>query len=43
MQKLKEKQRLVLRLYYFEDMKLKEIGVHLSITESRVSQIYLKL
>ena len=39
MQKLKEKQRLVLRLYYFEDMKLKEIGVHLSITESRVSQI----
>ncbi|MAD60171.1 MAG: FliA/WhiG family RNA polymerase sigma factor [Myxococcales bacterium] len=39
MQRLKEKQRLVLRLYYFEDMKLKEIGVHLSITESRVSQI----
>jgi RNA polymerase sigma factor for flagellar operon FliA len=39
MLQLKEKQRLVLRLYYFEDMKLKEIGVHLNITESRVSQI----
>ena len=39
MLQLKEKQRIVLRLYYFEDMKLKEIGVHLNITESRVSQI----
>ena len=39
MQKLKERQRIVVRLYYFEEMKLKEIGEHLNITESRVSQI----
>jgi RNA polymerase sigma factor FliA len=39
MQKLKERQRIVVRLYYFEEMKLKEIGSLLNITESRVSQI----
>ena len=37
--KLKERQRIVLRLYYYQEMKLKEIGKHLNITESRVSQI----
>lgn len=36
---LRERHQTVLRLYYYEDMKLKEIGQHLNITESRVSQI----
>ena len=36
---LRDRHQTVLRLYYFEDMKLKEIGEHLNITESRVSQI----
>ena len=36
---LPEKQRLVLSLYYFEDLNLKEIGQVLDVTESRVSQL----
>ena len=38
-QTLKERQQVIVRLYYYEDMKLREIGEHLNITESRVSQI----
>ncbi|MCT4642828.1 MAG: FliA/WhiG family RNA polymerase sigma factor [Bacteriovoracaceae bacterium] len=37
---LPEKQRLVLSLYYFEDLNLKEIGQVLEVTESRVSQLH---
>jgi RNA polymerase sigma factor for flagellar operon FliA len=37
---LPEKQRLVLSLYYYEDLNLKEIGKVLSVTESRVSQLH---
>lgn len=37
--KLKERDRLVLSLYYFEGLKLHEIGAMLGVTESRISQI----
>ena len=37
---LPEKQRLVLSLYYYEDLNLKEIGRILRVTESRVSQLH---
>ena len=37
---LPEKQRLVLSLYYYEDLNLKEIGKILRVTESRISQLH---
>ena len=37
---LPEKQRLVLSLYYYEELNLKEIGRILNVTESRVSQLH---
>jgi RNA polymerase sigma factor for flagellar operon FliA len=39
-QELPEKQRIVLSLYYYEDLNLKEIGEVLEVTESRVSQLH---
>jgi len=39
---LPEKERLVVTLYYFEEMTLKEIGLVLGVSESRVSQIHSK-
>lgn len=39
-EELPERQRLVLSLYYFEDLNLKEIGQVLRVTESRVSQLH---
>jgi RNA polymerase sigma factor for flagellar operon FliA len=39
---LKEQERIVLTLYYFEEMKLHEIADVLDLTESRVSQIRSK-
>ena len=39
---LPEKERMVLALYYYEGMMLKEIGTIIGITESRVSQIHTK-
>ena len=36
---LPERDRLVMALYYQEEMNLKEIGLTLNVTESRVSQI----
>src|SRR5208282_4723925 len=39
-EELPEKQRLVLSLYYYEDLNLKEIGRVLDVTESRVSQLH---
>jgi RNA polymerase sigma factor for flagellar operon FliA len=40
LQNLPERQRLVMTLYYYESLTLKEIGQMLTITESRVSQIH---
>ncbi|TNC81957.1 MAG: RNA polymerase sigma factor FliA [Oleiphilus sp.] len=37
---LPERERLVLSLYYEEELNLKEIGLVLSVSESRVSQIH---
>lgn len=39
---LPEKERLMISLYYYEELTMKEIGAVLSITESRVSQIHSK-
>jgi RNA polymerase sigma factor for flagellar operon FliA len=39
---LPEKERLVISLYYYEELTMKEIGEILQITESRVSQIHTK-
>lgn len=41
-QSLPEKEKLVVALYHFEELTLKEIGVVLDISESRVSQIHSK-
>jgi len=40
--KLKEQERIVLSLYYFEELKLHEIATVLGVTESRISQIRSK-
>jgi RNA polymerase sigma factor for flagellar operon FliA len=40
--RLKEQERIVLSLYYFEELKLHEIATILELTESRVSQIRTK-
>jgi RNA polymerase sigma factor for flagellar operon FliA len=37
---LPEKERLVLTLYYYEELTMKEIGGILKVTESRVCQIH---
>ncbi|MFW5870217.1 MAG: FliA/WhiG family RNA polymerase sigma factor [Candidatus Sumerlaeota bacterium] len=39
---LPEKERLVISLYYYDELTMKEIGEVLDITESRVSQIHTK-
>ncbi|MBN2333722.1 MAG: FliA/WhiG family RNA polymerase sigma factor [Deltaproteobacteria bacterium] len=39
---LPERERLVLSLYYFEDLNLKEIGMILGVSESRVCQLRTK-
>jgi RNA polymerase sigma factor for flagellar operon FliA len=39
-EELPEKQKVVLSLYYYEDLNLKEIGKILDVTESRVSQLH---
>lgn len=39
---LNEQEKLVMALYYYEELTLKEIGQVLNITESRVSQIHSK-
>ena len=38
--RLPERQRLVLTLYYFEELTMKEIGSLLSVTESRICQLH---
>ncbi len=42
MTELPEKEQLVLVLYYYEELTLKEIGEILDVTESRVCQIHTK-
>ncbi len=37
---LKEREQMVMQLYYFEELTLKEISQILNITESRISQIH---
>jgi RNA polymerase sigma factor for flagellar operon FliA len=37
---LPERERLIITLYYYENLKFKEIGVLLELSESRVSQIH---
>jgi RNA polymerase sigma factor for flagellar operon FliA len=37
---LPEKEKLVISMYYSDEMTMKEIGLTLEITESRVSQIH---
>lgn len=37
---LPEKERMVLTLYYYEELTMKEIGVTLGVVESRISQIH---
>lgn len=41
-EELSEKEKLVIALYHYEELTLKEIGVVLELTESRVSQIHSK-
>lgn len=41
-QQLPEKERMVLTLYYYEELTMKEIGQVLKVTESRVCQIHSK-
>ena len=43
LKKLPEKEQLVIQLYYFEELSLKEIAEILEVTESRVSQIHKKV
>lgn len=38
--RLPERERLVMTLYYYEEMTMKEIGMTLGVVESRVSQIH---
>ena len=39
---LPEREKLVITLYYYEDLTLREIGEVLGVTESRVSQLHTK-
>jgi RNA polymerase sigma factor for flagellar operon FliA len=41
-QELPERETLVLGLYYFQNLTLRELGVVLGVTESRVSQLHSK-
>lgn len=41
-EKLSEKEKMVISLYYFEDLTLKEISAIMEISESRVSQLHTK-
>ncbi|MBR5759615.1 MAG: sigma-70 family RNA polymerase sigma factor, partial [Thermoguttaceae bacterium] len=39
-QQLSDKERLIIILYYYEEMTMKEIGMALQLSESRVSQMH---
>jgi RNA polymerase sigma factor for flagellar operon FliA len=40
--RLPEKEKMVVYLYYYEGLTLKEIGITLSLSESRISQLHTK-
>ncbi|MBS4241701.1 RNA polymerase sigma factor FliA [Campylobacter vulpis] len=40
---LKERDQLIIQLYYYEELSLKEISEILNVSESRISQIHKKL
>jgi RNA polymerase sigma factor for flagellar operon FliA len=42
LKELSDKEKMVITLYYYEDLTLKEIGQVMDISESRVSQIHSK-
>lgn len=42
LEKLPEREKLIIALYYYENLTLREIGTVLSLTESRVSQLHAK-
>ena len=39
---LPEKERMVITLYYYEELTLKEISVIMNVSESRISQLHTK-
>ncbi|HIE59685.1 MAG TPA: FliA/WhiG family RNA polymerase sigma factor, partial [Hydrogenothermaceae bacterium] len=41
-QNLDEREKLIITLYYYEELSMKEIGEVLNLTESRISQIHTK-
>ncbi|MCL2165173.1 MAG: FliA/WhiG family RNA polymerase sigma factor [Oscillospiraceae bacterium] len=41
-EKLSERERMVITLYYYEEMTLKEISKIMSVSESRISQLHTK-
>lgn len=40
--RLPEREKLVIALYYYENLTLREIGEVLGVTESRISQLHTK-
>ena len=40
---LNQKERLIIVLYYYEEMTMKEIGMTLNLSESRVSQMHASI
>ena len=40
--KLPEKEKMVLTLYYYEELTLKEISAIMKVSESRISQLHTK-
>jgi len=41
-EKLPEKEKLVISLYYYEELTLKEISLILKLSEARISQLHTK-
>ncbi len=41
-ERLPDREKLVVALYYYENLTLREIGEVLGVTESRVSQLHTK-
>ena len=42
LERLPEREKLVIALYYYENLTLREIGEVLGVTESRISQLHTK-